>query len=157
MLRARLMGKGRTATRIGLLVINHACQGEGSKLKPDPFPPKTLGGDIDAYTRMNTLLDKKVQRVASGGALGLKYHGSKWAIPGAVEKTLAEIERLHLFVINNTSIIFANSALHITVITQMDKDLTMTMKDLVKNLCFWSKVILSTVAFGSFCKRIYNS
>ncbi|GJX25616.1 putative reverse transcriptase domain-containing protein [Tanacetum coccineum] len=98
-------------------------------------------------------LSQKVQRVASGGALGLKYHGSKWAIPGAMEKTLAEIERLHLFVINNTAIIFANSALHIT----MDKDLTVTMKDLVKNLCFWSKAILSTMAFGSFCKRIYNS
>ncbi|GKA53128.1 putative reverse transcriptase domain-containing protein [Tanacetum coccineum] len=58
---------------------------------------------------------------------------------GAVEKTLAEIEKLHLSVINSTAIIFANSALHITVIAQMDKDLSMTMKDLVKNLCFGLK------------------
>nr|GEY31339.1 transcription factor bHLH25-like isoform X2 [Tanacetum cinerariifolium] len=67
---------------------------------------------------------------------------------GTVEKTLAEIEKLYLSVINNTAIIFANSTLHITVITQMDKDLTMTMKDLVKNMCFWSKAIFSTMAFG---------
>ncbi|GKA09405.1 putative receptor-like protein kinase HAIKU2-like protein, partial [Tanacetum coccineum] len=49
---------------------------------------------------------------------------------GAVEKTLVEIEKLHLSVISSTAIIFANSALHITVIAQMDKDLSMTMKDL---------------------------
>lgn len=84
---------------------------------------------------------------------------------GVVEKTLAEIEKLNLSVINSTAIIFANSALHITVIaqvkfdflvpmghtlcfqnvnlikpvsyfTQMDKDLAMTMKDVVKNLRF---------------------
>ncbi|PWA81107.1 myc-type, basic helix-loop-helix (bHLH) domain-containing protein [Artemisia annua] len=55
---------------------------------------------------------------------------------GIVEKTLAEIEKLHVSVINSTAIIFANSALHITVIAQMDKDLAMTMKDVVKNLRF---------------------
>ncbi|GJV30648.1 hypothetical protein Tco_1387096, partial [Tanacetum coccineum] len=25
---------------------------EGSKLKPDSFPPETLGGDVDAYTSL---------------------------------------------------------------------------------------------------------
>lgn len=55
---------------------------------------------------------------------------------GVVEKTLAEIEKLNLSVINSTAIIFANSALHITVIAQMNKDLAMKMKDVVKNLRF---------------------
>ncbi|KAK9071079.1 hypothetical protein SSX86_009647 [Deinandra increscens subsp. villosa] len=53
---------------------------------------------------------------------------------GVVEKTLAEIEKLHLSVINSTAVIFANSMLHITVIAQMDKDVTMTMKEFVRNL-----------------------
>ncbi|KAI3774627.1 hypothetical protein L1987_49186 [Smallanthus sonchifolius] len=56
--------------------------------------------------------------------------------PGVLEKTLAEIEKLHLSVINSTAVIFANSILLITVIAQMDKDLTMTMKDFVRNLHF---------------------
>ncbi|GJX55523.1 hypothetical protein Tco_0285420 [Tanacetum coccineum] len=76
---------------------------------------------------------------------------------GDVGKTLAEIEKLHLFVINNTAIIFANSALHITVITQMDKRLNHDNEGFSKESVLWSKAILSTVAFGSFCKRIYNS
>nr|GEV11500.1 DNA-directed RNA polymerase II subunit RPB2 [Tanacetum cinerariifolium] len=46
------------------------------------------------------------------------------------KKTLAETEMLHLSVINSTAN-FANSTLHIIIITQMDKDLTMIMKDLV--------------------------
>lgn len=53
---------------------------------------------------------------------------------GVLEKTLTEIEKLHLFVINSNCMTFANHALDITVIAQMDKAFTMTMKDLMKNL-----------------------
>ncbi|XP_023733192.1 transcription factor bHLH18 [Lactuca sativa] len=53
---------------------------------------------------------------------------------GVLEKTLIEIEKLHLSVINSTCMTFANYALDITVIAQMDKEFTMTMKDLMKNL-----------------------
>ncbi|KAK1417578.1 hypothetical protein QVD17_26707 [Tagetes erecta] len=59
--------------------------------------------------------------------------------PGVVEKTLAEIEKLHLSVTNSTAVIFANSMLHITVTAQMDKDLTMTVKDFVRKLRFGLK------------------
>ncbi|KAI3702273.1 hypothetical protein L6452_28006 [Arctium lappa] len=55
---------------------------------------------------------------------------------GVLEKTLTEIEKLHLSVINSTAMTFANHALDITVIAQMDKEFTMTMKDLMKNLRF---------------------
>ncbi|XP_076904164.1 transcription factor bHLH19-like [Bidens hawaiensis] len=53
---------------------------------------------------------------------------------GFLEKTLAEIEKLNVTVINSNAVIFANSMLHITVTARMDKDLTMTVKDLVRNL-----------------------
>ncbi|KAJ9552129.1 hypothetical protein OSB04_016174 [Centaurea solstitialis] len=53
---------------------------------------------------------------------------------GIVEKMLTEIENLHLSVINSTAMTFANHALDITVIAQMDKEFAMTMKDLMKNL-----------------------
>lgn len=39
---------------------------------------------------------------------------------GVVEKTLAEIEKLRLSVINSTAVIFANSMLHITVTAQVN-------------------------------------
>nr|GEW60394.1 DNA-directed RNA polymerase subunit beta [Tanacetum cinerariifolium] len=71
---------------------------------------------------------------------------------GAVEKILVEIEKLHLSVINSTAIIFANSALNITIIAQMDKDLSMTMKDLVKNLGF--EALISTAHMNHHPKAI---
>lgn len=46
---------------------------------------------------------------------------------GVLEKTLIEIEKLHLSVINSTCMTFANYALDITVIAQ------------VKSLCFYAK------------------
>ncbi|XP_024960379.1 transcription factor bHLH18-like [Cynara cardunculus var. scolymus] len=55
---------------------------------------------------------------------------------GILEKILTEIEKLHLSVINSTAMTFANHALDITVIAQMDKEFAMTMKDLMKNLRF---------------------
>ncbi|PWA94475.1 basic helix-loop-helix (bHLH) DNA-binding superfamily protein [Artemisia annua] len=53
---------------------------------------------------------------------------------GVLEKILAEIEKLHLSVLNSTCMTFANYALDITVLAQLDKEFAMTMKDLVKNL-----------------------
>ncbi|KAH0732071.1 hypothetical protein KY289_003259 [Solanum tuberosum] len=53
---------------------------------------------------------------------------------GIVEKTVAEIEKLHLSVINTCALSFGTSALDITIIAQMDEEFAMTVKDLVKNL-----------------------
>nr|GEY32080.1 transcription factor bHLH18-like [Tanacetum cinerariifolium] len=53
---------------------------------------------------------------------------------GVLEKILVEIEKLHLSVLNSTCMTFANYALDITVIAQLDKEFAMTMKDLMKNL-----------------------
>lgn len=53
---------------------------------------------------------------------------------GVVEKTVAEIEKLHLSIINSSVMAFGTSALDITIVAQMDAEFTMSMQDLVKNL-----------------------
>ncbi|KAJ4716044.1 transcription factor bHLH25-like [Melia azedarach] len=53
---------------------------------------------------------------------------------GVFEKTVAEIEKLHLTIINSSVMTFGNSALDVTIIAQMDEEFNMTVKDLVKNL-----------------------
>ncbi|CAL5213530.1 unnamed protein product [Lathyrus oleraceus] len=53
---------------------------------------------------------------------------------GAVEKTIHEIEKLHLKVINSCVMAFGSCALDITVIAQMDIEFCMTVKELVTNL-----------------------
>ncbi|KAK4378548.1 hypothetical protein RND71_000410 [Anisodus tanguticus] len=53
---------------------------------------------------------------------------------GIVDKTVAEIEKLHLSVINTCALSFGTSALDITIIAQMDEEFAMTVQDLVKNL-----------------------
>ncbi|KAI7725840.1 hypothetical protein M8C21_014623 [Ambrosia artemisiifolia] len=67
-----------------------------------------------------------------GNNVLIRIHCEKKA--GVIEKILTEIEKLHLCVNNSTSMTFANYALDITVIAQMDKEFAMPMKDLVKNL-----------------------
>ncbi|XP_076907971.1 transcription factor bHLH25-like [Bidens hawaiensis] len=67
-----------------------------------------------------------------GNNVLIRIHCEKKA--GVVEKILTEIEKLHLSVNNSTALTFANCALDITITAQMDKDFTMTMKDLMKNL-----------------------
>ncbi|XP_073292595.1 transcription factor bHLH18-like [Primulina huaijiensis] len=54
---------------------------------------------------------------------------------GLIEKTVSEIEKLHLSVVNSSVMSFGDSALDITVLAQKDKEFTMTIKELVKNLC----------------------
>ncbi|PON83390.1 Basic helix-loop-helix transcription factor [Trema orientale] len=53
---------------------------------------------------------------------------------GVMEKTIAEIEKLHLTVINSSCMTFGSSALDVTIIAQMDMEFSLTMQDLVKNL-----------------------
>ncbi|KAL2476825.1 transcription factor bHLH [Forsythia ovata] len=53
---------------------------------------------------------------------------------GILEKTLAEIEKLHLSVVNSSAMTFGDSVLDITVIAQMDEVYNMSAKDFVKNL-----------------------
>ncbi|KAJ4829943.1 hypothetical protein Tsubulata_047816 [Turnera subulata] len=53
---------------------------------------------------------------------------------GVVEKIVAEIEKLHLTLINNSVLTFGNSALDVTVIAQMESGFSISIKDLVKNL-----------------------
>ncbi|XP_031276893.1 transcription factor bHLH25-like [Pistacia vera] len=53
---------------------------------------------------------------------------------GVFEKTVAEIEKLHLTVINSSVMTFGTSALDITIIAQMDVEFKMSVKDLVKSL-----------------------
>ncbi|XP_017255148.1 transcription factor bHLH18 [Daucus carota subsp. sativus] len=62
---------------------------------------------------------------------------------GVIEKTLAEIEKFQLSIINSTAMTFGASTLDITIIAQMDAKFTMTAKDLVKDLLVALKKIMS--------------
>lgn len=53
---------------------------------------------------------------------------------GVLVKLLAEIERLHLSVVNTSVMPFAGSVLDITIIAQMDEEFSMSVKDLVRAL-----------------------
>ncbi|XP_038681403.1 transcription factor bHLH25-like isoform X2 [Tripterygium wilfordii] len=53
---------------------------------------------------------------------------------GILEKTVAEIEKLSLTVINSSVMTFGTSTLDVTLIAQMDAEFSMSVKDLVKSL-----------------------
>ncbi|KAL5096530.1 hypothetical protein RYX36_000857, partial [Vicia faba] len=53
---------------------------------------------------------------------------------GVIEKTVSEIEKLHLKVINSSVLTFGNFTLDITIIAQMDVGFCMTLKELVRKL-----------------------
>nr|WIE96106.1 basic helix-loop-helix transcription factor [Loropetalum chinense var. rubrum] len=53
---------------------------------------------------------------------------------GILERTVAEIEKLHLTVTNSSVMTFGSSALDVTIIAQMDTEFCMSVKDLVKTL-----------------------
>ncbi|KAI3675376.1 hypothetical protein L1987_84966 [Smallanthus sonchifolius] len=74
----------------------------------------------------------EVEARFSGKDVLIRVHCAKKT--GVVEETLAEIEKLHLSVINANAMAFAGYALDMTVVAQMNQEFTMTMKDLVKNL-----------------------
>ncbi|KAM3291326.1 transcription factor bHLH18 [Capsicum chacoense] len=61
---------------------------------------------------------------------------------GIVEKTVTEIEKLHLSIINTCALTFGTCALDITIIAQMDEEFAMTVKDLVKNLHTALKMVI---------------
>nr|XP_043630833.1 transcription factor bHLH25-like [Erigeron canadensis] len=67
-----------------------------------------------------------------GNNVLIRVHCEKKA--SVLEKILNEIEKLHLSVSNSSAMTFANQALDITVIAEMDKEFAMTIKDLMKNL-----------------------
>ncbi|KAI3809919.1 hypothetical protein L1987_19522 [Smallanthus sonchifolius] len=74
----------------------------------------------------------EVEARFSGKDVLIRVHCEKKT--GVVEETLAEIEKLHLSVINANAMAFAGYALDMTVVAQMNQEFTMTIKDLVKNL-----------------------
>ncbi|XP_062105884.1 transcription factor bHLH18-like isoform X2 [Humulus lupulus] len=53
---------------------------------------------------------------------------------GVMEKTIAEIEKHHLTIINSSCMTFGSSSVDLTIIAQMNMEFSITMKDLVKNL-----------------------
>ncbi|XP_050210585.1 transcription factor bHLH18-like [Mercurialis annua] len=53
---------------------------------------------------------------------------------GILEKTISEIEKFQLSVINTSVLTFGSCALDVTIIAQMDVEFNMPVKDLVKNL-----------------------
>nr|CAN75180.1 hypothetical protein VITISV_043197 [Vitis vinifera] len=53
---------------------------------------------------------------------------------GFTVKILDEIEKLHLTVVNSSSLPFGNYIMVITVVAQMEDEFCMTVEDLVRNL-----------------------
>ncbi|CAL0334367.1 unnamed protein product [Lupinus luteus] len=53
---------------------------------------------------------------------------------GVIEKTISEIEKLHLKVINTSALAFGSFVLDITIIAQMEVEFSMTVKDLVREV-----------------------
>ncbi|KAJ8769002.1 hypothetical protein K2173_023997 [Erythroxylum novogranatense] len=53
---------------------------------------------------------------------------------GIFEKTVAEIEKLHLTITNSSAHTFGTTSFDITIIAQMDAEFNMSVKDLVKSL-----------------------
>ncbi|XP_059624088.1 transcription factor bHLH19-like [Cornus florida] len=62
----------------------------------------------------------------------LRIHGDKQK--GILVKILTEIQKLHLTVINTSVVPFANSTIDITIVAQMEKEFSMTEKDIVRRL-----------------------
>ncbi|KZV23785.1 hypothetical protein F511_22449 [Dorcoceras hygrometricum] len=54
---------------------------------------------------------------------------------GLLERTVAEIERHHLTVVNSSAMSFGHSALYIVVMAKKDEDCGMNTKEVVQNLC----------------------
>ncbi|KAJ0743227.1 putative transcription factor bHLH family [Helianthus annuus] len=106
-----------------------------SNVESTRFEMVTVGGEISSSDENISCLSEQLPEIKMRFICNdvlIRIHCEKKQ--GVVEKTLAEIEKLHLSVINSNAVIFANSMLHITVVAQMDKDLTMTTKDFVRNL-----------------------
>ncbi|XP_042477416.1 transcription factor bHLH25-like [Macadamia integrifolia] len=53
---------------------------------------------------------------------------------GVMVKTLAEIEKLHLCVVNSSTTAFGDTALDITIVAKMEEEFSMKVKDLVRHL-----------------------
>ncbi|KAL9238515.1 hypothetical protein vseg_012924 [Gypsophila vaccaria] len=53
---------------------------------------------------------------------------------GVFEKVLSQVVKLHLEVVNSSSLAFGASSLDVTIITQMKDEFNMTAKDLVRHL-----------------------
>lgn len=110
-----------------------------ANIKSVKFEVVVDGGEISSSEKISGVPEKlpEIEARFSGKNVLIRVHCEKKT--GVVENTLAEIEKLHLSVISSNAMIFANSALHITIIAQMDRDLIITMEELVKNLRFGLK------------------
>ncbi|KAI7745990.1 hypothetical protein M8C21_026854, partial [Ambrosia artemisiifolia] len=106
-----------------------------ANLESRRFEMVANGGEMSSSDENISCFSEQIPEIKArfiGNDVLIRIHCEKK--PGVLEKTLAEIEKLRLSVINSNAVIFANSMLHITVVAQMDKDLTMTTKDFVTNL-----------------------
>ncbi|KAF3434602.1 hypothetical protein FNV43_RR21687 [Rhamnella rubrinervis] len=53
---------------------------------------------------------------------------------GILEKIIAEMEKLHLTVTNSSCLTFGSSVLDVTIIAKMNKEFSLTVQDLIKNI-----------------------
>ncbi|XP_061366058.1 transcription factor bHLH18-like [Gastrolobium bilobum] len=85
---------------------------------------------VDAAGATESLL--QVEARVSGQEMLIRIHSQKQK--GLLVKILAEIQNLHLFVINSNVLPFGKSIIDITIIAQMGDGYNLTIKGLVKNL-----------------------
>lgn len=82
-------------------------------------------------TTTESLLPEIEARVCNKDVL-ISIHSQKKK--GALERLVAEIEKLHLTVVNSSVMSFGDSALNISVVAQMDEEFHMNMSQLVTSL-----------------------
>ncbi|KAK2447074.1 hypothetical protein P8452_11457 [Trifolium repens] len=91
--------------------------------------------DVEDSSSDNTTFDETLPEIEARfceRSVLIRLHCLK--SQGVIEKTISEIEKLHLKVINSSSLTFGNFTLDITIIAQMDVGFCMTLKDLVRKL-----------------------
>ncbi|KAA8546633.1 hypothetical protein F0562_002628 [Nyssa sinensis] len=92
---------------------------------------ESSSSDENSDSSLNQLIPEIEVRVLDKNVL-IRIHCKK--SKGFLEKIFSEIEKLRLTVMNSSVMPFGNTNLDITIITQMDVEYSMTVKDLVKSL-----------------------
>ncbi|KAF8411911.1 hypothetical protein HHK36_004469 [Tetracentron sinense] len=87
---------------------------------------------VEITTGRSDEMHPEIEARVSGKHILLNIHCDKRK--GFLVKTFTELEKLHLTIVNSSVIEFGISAIHLTIIAQIENDFSMTVEDLVRNL-----------------------
>ncbi|XP_051137145.1 transcription factor bHLH18-like isoform X2 [Andrographis paniculata] len=108
--------KSKTSIESAVLVTKHQVFDNSSSRDP-PLIDRTLP-EIEARVCNNDVL--------------INIHCEKRK--GVVEKTLVQLHKIHLTVVNSSVMTFGDSALNIAIVAKKDEGFSIDMKELVKNI-----------------------